>query len=509
MTRRIAAPKLGPLVLRARKAFQSGQFDKARALALEAVKSAKSKKDNQNRVEGLSVLSDVLRDSKDTTGAVTAIEESIAIAENHRLLYSLCDVIRKRAFLYLVQSKYVESEADAKRALRIARDNGFGAHEADALAMIGHLCEVRKERPRALVWFREALKVARIAKHAWRESGLHHDLGRINGELQNYTVGLDYLDQGERLASKYGFQKHILLILRAKGDIYKAIGDTGRARELYERSFAPAMRAGTPFEVMENSVRLGAVNLDDGRIDEAMKHYRRGIELAKKFGYGRTILQNIFGLGRCYATQGEYIKAYSCFRWLLWTAKTDCANNLSTIRSALEQVIYLLLKLDHKDLARDVDELERQFKNLDDEGTYTAPQKSAMRAELVAQLPGLIQTICNAQFNFYEAKGILVNIATGEITVKGQVQKVPLTKSELIAFGLLFAQIGKKRTAREIHDAYAGEDVDLAPMTHRVHVLMASIRKKGIPKSVLDSETHKGYWLVPADKFEFSENFPE
>lgn len=509
MTRRNATPKLEPRVLRARKAFQSGEFDRAKELALDAIKTAKSKKDNQNRVEGLSVLSDVLRDSKDTTGAVTAIEEAIAISEKYQFLYSLCDVIRKRAFLYLVQSKYAEADAYARRALRMARDNGFGAHEADALAMVGHLCEVRKERPRALVWFREAMKVARLAKHTWRESGLHHDLGRINGELQNYTVGLDYLDQGERFATKHGFKKHILLILRAKGDIYKAIGDTGKARELYERSFAPAMRAGTPFEVMENSVRLGAVNLDDGRIDDAMTHYRKGIELAKKFGYGRTILQNAFGLGRCYATRGEYIRAYSCFRWLLWTAKPDCANNLSTIRSALEQVIYLLQKLDHADLAREVDELERRFKNLDDEGTYTAPQKNAMRAEIVAELPGLIQIICNAQFEYYHAKGILVNIATGEITVNGQVQKAPLSKSELIAFKLLFAQIGKKRTAQEIHVAYSGEDINLAPMTHRVHVLMAEIRKKGIPKSVLRSETHEGYWLEPSDNVEFAENFPE
>lgn len=509
MTRRIATPKLGPIVLRARKAFQSGQFDRAKELALDAIKTSKSKKDNQNRVEGLSVLSDVLRDSKDTTGAVTAIEEAIAISEKYQLLYSLCDVIRKRAFLYLVQSKYAEADAYARRALRIARDNGFGAHEADALAMIGHLCEVRKERPRALVWFREAMKVARLAKHTWRESGLHHDLGRINGELQNYTVGLDYLDQGERFATKHGFKKHILLILRAKGDIYKAIGDTGKARELYERSFAPTMRAGTPFEVMENSVRLGAVNLDDGRIDDAMTHYRKGIELAKKFGYGRTILQNAFGMGRCYATRGEYIRAYSCFRWLLWTAKADCANNLSTIRSALEQVIYLLQKLDHTDLAHEVEELERQFKNLDDEGTYTAPQKNAMRAELIAQLPSLIQTICDAQFDFYQAKGVQVNVATGEITVNGQLKELPLTKSELKAFNFLFARIGKKRTAEEIHDEYSGENINLGSKKHRVHQLMTSIRNKGVPKSVLKSKTGKGYWLVPSGKLEFTENFPE
>lgn len=496
MTRRIATPKLGPIVLRARKAFQSGQFDRAKELALDAIKTAKSKKDNQNRVEGLSVLSDVLRDSKDTTGAVTAIEEAIAISEKYQLLYSLCDVIRKRAFLYLVQSNYAEADAFARRALRIARDNGFGAHEADALAMIGHLCEVRKERPRALVWFREAMKVARLAKHTWRESGLHHDLGRINGELQNYTVGLDYLDQGERFATKHGFKKHILLILRAKGDIYKAIGDTGKARELYERSFAPAMRAGTPFEVMENSVRLGAINLDDGRIEEAMKHYQRGIELATQFGYIRTILQNTFGLGMCHIRKGEYQQAYSHFKSLLLAVKDDYANNLSTVRSALEQVVYLLQKLDRQALARRVDDIERRFKNLDDEGTYTVPQKNSMRTELIALLPQLVKDISSMQFEFYEAGGIRVNLKSGQIFEGDRELGERLKGGELIVFRFLHENLDKVCSVAHIHAKYSRSTTDDEHMSRRVQVVISVIRQKGIPETLLRTVSKEGYKLV-------------
>lgn len=509
MPRHGTIPKVGPLVLRARKAFQAGKFDESKALALASIKASKAKKDGLNHAEALSVLSDVLRDSKDTKGAVAAMEEAIGIADKFKLLYTLCDTIRKRAFLYLVQADYTNADAYARKALRIARENSFGAHEADALAMIGHLCEVRKERPRALVWFREAMKAAKAANHVWRESGLHHDLGRINGELQNYAVGLDYLDKGEVFATKHGFKKHILLIWRAKADIYEAIGDTGKARELFHRSFAPAMKAGTPFEVMENSVRLGRINLADGRVDEALAHYRKGIALAKKFEYGRTILQNTFGLGRCYATQGEYVKAYFCFAWLLKSARADCTNNLSTIRSAMEQAIYLLNKLDRCELARQADELERRFKNLDDEGTYTVPQKDAMRSELITLLPRLIEDLCNVRFEIYQSQSLLVNVASGKITVKGHLKEVPLKGSELVVFRYLFSRIGQECTVEEIHNAYAGEDVYAESMKHRVHQLITAIRKKGIPKSVLQTKPGHRYCLAPADELVISENFPE
>jgi tetratricopeptide (TPR) repeat protein len=245
------------VVQKAEQMRREGKASEARAYLKDNLKSLNKPGLERDYIDGLSVFSDLLRGTDDSAGSMKFLKKALQLAKKHDFQELVGEITKKRAFLYLLLDQYRESFDDAQAALAISREQENKPLEIGALAVLGHLHEVRKERPKALVWFRQAMKLATEINDTWRRAGLYHDLGRIHGELREYLVGLDYLEQGEQYCLKNKYMNRYHMMIRAQGDIYKAIGDLGRARKLYDLSHSDPDKIDNLSEKLDNSTRFG------------------------------------------------------------------------------------------------------------------------------------------------------------------------------------------------------------------------------------------------------------
>jgi len=490
------------IVQRAEKLRREGKPFEARTYLEENLENLNKPGLEHEYIDGLSVLSDLLRGTDDSKGAMKLLRQSLRLAQKHDFQDLIGEITKKRAFLYLLLEKYKKSFADAQATLEMSRVHSNKRLEIGALAMLGHLHEVRKERPKALVWFRQAMKLATEIDDTWRRGGLYHDLGRIHGELREYLVGLDYLEQGEQYCLKYKYMNRYHMMIRAQGDIYKAIGDIGKARELYDRSHSDPDKLENPSEVLENSTRYGDLYVQMNKIDEAMRIFKRGAKIAQSLGYKRKLLQNYFGIARCHEHRHEYDKAFNQYKSVIREINSDFENKLSTFIAALEMCAFTLSKLGEDKLAKKLEGLWQKFQILEDEGTYTAHRRAEMRAELLLLLPSHRKSILKAHIGMYEAGGISVHPKTGVIEFTDGRKSSKLSRSELNVFNFLKESLDIPQPVEEIHKSYADEhqwDDDTKLKADRVYKIIQSMWKKGIPKSLLHSDSTEGGYLLRSE----------
>jgi len=490
------------VVQKAEQMRREGKASEARAYLKGNLKSLNKPGRERDYIDGLSVFSDLLRGTDDSAGAMRFLKKALRLAKKHDFQDLVGEITKKRAFLYLLLDQYRESFDDAQAVLAISREQENKPLEIGALAILGHLHEVRKERPKALVWFRQAMKLATEINDTWRRAGLYHDLGRIHGELREYLVGLDYLEQGEQYCLKHKYKNRYHMMIRAQGDIYKAIGDLGKARKLYDLSYSDPDKIENLSEKLENSTRFGDLYVQLNQVDEAMRVFKRGAEIAQSLGYKRKLLQNYFGIARCHEHSHEYDKAFNQYKAVIREIDSDYENKLSTFIAALEMCAYSLYKLGEDKLAKKLESLWQRFQILEDEGTYTAHRRAEMRADLLRLLPSHRNSILNAHVGMYEAGGISVHPKTGVIEFDDGRPSTKLSRSELAVFNFLKESLDIPQPVKDIHKSYAAKhqwDDDLNLKLDRVYKIIQSMWKKGIPKSLLHSDSTEGGYVLRSE----------
>lgn len=478
---------------------REGKASEARAYLKDTLETLNKPGREHDYIDGLSVYSDLLRGTDDSAGAMRFLKKALRLAKKYDFQDLLGEITKKQAFLYLLLEKYRESFDDAQAALAISREQGNKSLEIGALAVLGHLHEVRKERPKALVWFRQAMKLATEINDTWRRAGLYHDLGRIHGELREYLVGLEYLEQGEQYCLKHKYMNRYYMMIRAQGDIYKAIGDLNKATELYERSQSDPENIENPSEALENTTRYGDLYVQMDRVSDALRVFKLGATLAGRFKFGRKLLQNYFGIARCHERRQEFEKAFDTYKSIVGELESDFENNLSTLIAAFEMSAFVLHKLGEHTLADDIENFWRRFQALDDEGTYTAHRRADVRISLIRQIPSYRRKILNAQIGIYEARGVTVDPETGVITVDDIEQPQPLSENaERKAFRLLKEHLDIPQEAVKIYATYATKDQlkETKYIPGRVYALIHMMYKKGIPKELLYNVKGQGYILL-------------
>jgi len=487
------------IVQRSEKLRREGKPFEARTYLEENLENLNKPGLEHEYIDGLSVLSDLLRGTDDSKGAMKLLRKSLQLAKKYDFQDLVGEITKKRAFLYLLLERYRESFDDAQAALAISRKRRDKRLEIGALAVMGHLHEVRKERPKALVWFRQAMKLATEINDTWRRGGLYHDLGRIHGELREYLIGLDYLEQGEQYCLEHKYMNRYYMMIRAQGDIYKAIGDLNKTAELYERSHSNPEEIDNPSESLENCTRYGDLYVQMDRVDDALRVFKCGAAMAGRLRYGRKLLQNYFGIARCHERKQEYEKAFDTYKSIVGELKKDFENNLSTLIAVFEMTAYVLQKLGEHTLADEIEQFWRRFQSLDDEGTYTAHRRADVRAGLIRQIPRYRKKILNAQIGVYEARGVTVNPETGVITIDDIEQPQRLSENaERKAFRLLKGNLDIPQKAKKIYATYATKDQlkETEYIPGRIYALIHMINKKGVPKELLYNVRGQGYMLV-------------
>jgi class 3 adenylate cyclase/tetratricopeptide (TPR) repeat protein len=169
---------------------------------------------------------------------------------------------------------------DAARAEH--RQIGDREGEAMVVGQLGALLMNWGRLEEARVASEEALEVFQATGHRYREGVMLTNLARIAMEQGRLDDALDGGRRALRLTEEIDDAEGVVASLQSLGDGHRVAGDHRTAREYLERGLEESRQHQLPYFTAQLLASLAAVDLADGRLDEALAHATEAQEAAAK-----------------------------------------------------------------------------------------------------------------------------------------------------------------------------------------------------------------------------------
>jgi len=178
-----------------------------------------------------------------------------------------------------IRSRPVLSDGYAGALLVRGEVEGVDAHLADAerwLAMTAEALAAQAPRPAAMVVADEAAFRSLPASVAIHRAGLARKVGDDDATVAHARRALELVGDDDHLGRGGG--------AALLGLAYWAVGDLDAAERSYAEAMASLVKAGHRSDVIGLSLGLADMQLVQGRLDEALRTYGKGLEIATTEG---------------------------------------------------------------------------------------------------------------------------------------------------------------------------------------------------------------------------------
>ena len=173
---------------------------------------------------------------------------------------------------------------EGMRLLDAARDEHRQINDREGEAMVvgqlGALLMNWGRLEEARVASEEALEVFEATGHRYREGVMLTNLARIAMEQGRLDDALEGGRRALRLTEEIDDAEGVVASLQSLGDGYRLAGDHRTAREYLERGLEESRRHALPYFTAHLLASLAAVDLVDGRLDDALTHATEAQEAA-------------------------------------------------------------------------------------------------------------------------------------------------------------------------------------------------------------------------------------
>lgn len=188
---------------------------------------------------------------------------------------------------------------------------GQERNEAYCLAAAGYGLSLLGYRHAALVYYGQALELARETKFTLGIADTLSNMGRVYFQLAQNDKALALYNEALALYKQMADRRGQALILTAIGASYSDLGDTAKALENLDRAL-PLRRSDKKGEAV-TLYRIGRVYLDLKQKDEALKYLNQSLALRRQTGDTRGIAQSLIYLSWTYFNFGDKQKSVDLF----------------------------------------------------------------------------------------------------------------------------------------------------------------------------------------------------
>jgi len=453
-------------------------------------------------IRSLVLYSKILRKSGKTETALKHAERALKLAQHHKLGYESIYAAQSCAFLHHQLFSFKNAESIAVSTLTDARANGFTDLEADALAMVAHIFEVKEEFHKALVYLFEAIKCAKEARHLEREITALSDLGRIHGIQGDFLKSLECLDQALILAKKNKVRGYIPTITFRIGDIYRSVDDYDKAEQFYSKSLSSAEELGIVTEVIESKGRLGRLALQRQDYEQALGIFNDIDKITKKMKYLRHGRFNAVAIAEAYIGMEWYGQAGELLKRVLKEVQSNPESNHVLIQQILQQLAIVFSHLGFPGEADKLTEYSRRFKDSGKPGIYITHQQRLVRQSLYGKLADFLSEIIDRDIKAFEIRGRKIRFEQEGAVVRfgSNETEISLTPIETLLLKRLKRSQGAPVSVLDLAREYEPNANDNSPKDWRetVKVHIAHIRSKlkdDKGGSIIKTVRHKGWML--------------
>lgn len=257
----------------------------------EAVDTARRADDPWCLAHALGLIGRVREHAGDSAQARTVLEECVAVAEAAKDQQSLRLGLLVLGDLALHRGAMSEAAGLLEQALGAARVLAEPYAVSVALGSLAELLAEQGELDRAADLQREALGLARQAGSADGQAGALFALGELGSQL-GHTSGARYCyQQAMETLSKAGYSIHAPL--QGLGQVALVEGDLATARAMLTEALALARATGDKRAIAGALSALGALEVTEGRHQEAVQCYLEALELRHKVGAAARVADSL------------------------------------------------------------------------------------------------------------------------------------------------------------------------------------------------------------------------
>ena len=214
----------------------------------------------------------------------------------------LAQVYLRQGDAFTLRRRYAEAEVALENSLRVASEIGDALAERNALRSIALLRSHEGRHDEALEIIQEVIRLGRDAADLRAEAGDLATMANVLRAMGQHQRALDVIREAieeghvDERSLRYG------ALLNVMATVYRDLGDYERALDYYQRT------AG----ILNNTVYasfslpgIAFVQLQQGKVEEALSSYREAVELNRKARYAdgsahacRSLGEVLVGLGR-------------------------------------------------------------------------------------------------------------------------------------------------------------------------------------------------------------------
>lgn len=195
----------------------------------------------------------------------------------------------RRAFFEEHAANFTLAYQLARRAWCLARTDGDGKTEVEALRLVAWALNRSGRHGRSLTVSRLALRKAGHAPSAAKAAVLQ-EAAIVHIKLSDFTSAMSYLETARRTMIDLGYADENPHILSIEGVAHKWLGDLASSRLRLTRAMRAADQIGDVVSAARTTFQLATLDALEGQLGDALRKLRKAITASRSAGYARTYI---------------------------------------------------------------------------------------------------------------------------------------------------------------------------------------------------------------------------
>jgi tetratricopeptide (TPR) repeat protein len=209
------------------------------------------------------------------------LEKALELAKTAESAPQQILVLMELSWLETNASNSAEAQADASRAIELARANGIENLTTRGLIDLGNAFLSKGEAPGARPYFQQALELARHYGSERSEFRALFSLGSLETQQGELDRGLADVSQALQWYQQRGYQRETMVGLTLVSRIEREKGDYASALASLKKQLELAGRQGNQAQMALSQEGMGNVRLEQGLWSQALASYRAELEAAQ------------------------------------------------------------------------------------------------------------------------------------------------------------------------------------------------------------------------------------
>lgn len=214
--------------------YAMGDVKKAQAYYFEGLKIAEEMGDKRRQARMLNNIAGAYFSQNEITLHVEYLEKSLAMAIEAGEKRGEATIRANLVPVFIKQKQYEKAREHAEKVLQMGKDLNDKDMFANGLTVMAKVSRADGRLQEALDYEKQGLPIKQALGNKNNYIYTLNNLGGISAEMKRYPDAIRYYNESMTISQQIGSPVEISNVARQLSDVYKQMGNTAKAFELYE-----------------------------------------------------------------------------------------------------------------------------------------------------------------------------------------------------------------------------------------------------------------------------------